>query len=216
MPPAGLVNGKAHNEYLQSVICHFSSHSSLRRERPLSLKALNDIGYRCKTIYPTNSILCSFGPKQVANRGMGLNQPQSDSARREFRMQRQQHLGARKIDRRRGWEITNNEDQRFSLSFYAIEHDSEHVVDIEVDESGLHPESEDTGNSLIILMAGEIREAARTRDTPQESDVRVRHASQEQQDRCDSGNENSFQDAEQEDTNQCYRRNRELQTAYPP
>ena len=52
MPPVGLVNGKAHNEYLQSVICHFSSHSSLRRERPLSLKALNDIGYRCKTIYP--------------------------------------------------------------------------------------------------------------------------------------------------------------------
>jgi len=69
MPPAGLVNGKAHNEYLQSVICHFSSHSSLRRERPLSLKALNDIGYRCKTIYPTNSILCSFDPKQIANRG---------------------------------------------------------------------------------------------------------------------------------------------------
>ena len=169
MPPAGLVNGKAHNEYLQSVICHFSSHSSLRRERPLSLKALNDIGYRCKTIYPTNSILCSFDPKQIANRGMGLNQPQNDSARREFRMQRPQHPGARKIDRRRGWEITNNEAQRFSLSFYAIEHDSEHVVDIEVDESGLHPESEDTGNSLIIFVAGEIREAASTRDTPQEN-----------------------------------------------
>jgi hypothetical protein len=189
------------------AICHLSFLISFEPKAGTTSQPESAyIGYRCKTIYPTNSILCSFDPKQVANRGMGLNQPQNDSARREFRMQRPQHPGARKIDRRRGWEITNNEDQRFSLSFYAIEHDSEHVVDIEVDESGLHPESEDTGNSLIILMAGEIREAARTRDTPQESDVRVRHASQEQQDRCDSGNENSFQDAEQEDTNQCFGR----------
>jgi hypothetical protein len=80
MPPAGLVNGKAHNEYLQSVICHFSSHSSLRRERPLSLKALNDIGYSC-TLQPrtfacphcakpieVDSVLDALVPSEVLSR----------------------------------------------------------------------------------------------------------------------------------------------------
>jgi hypothetical protein len=113
-------------------------------------------------------------------------------------------------------QITNDEAQRFSLCFYTIKHDSEYVIDVEVDDSGLDPQSEHTVDSLIILVPCKIREAASTRNTAQEGNVRTRDALKEQQDRYDGRNDDTFQNAEQEDTNQGYSRDRKLQPAYPP
>jgi hypothetical protein len=90
------------------------------------------------------------------------------------------------------------------------------VTDVEVDDSGLDPESEHTGDSLIILMACKIREAAGTRDKAEEGNVRPRYTLEEQQDRCDCRNDDTFQNTQQEDTNQGYSRDRKLQPAYPP
>ncbi len=89
------------------------------------------------------------------------------------------------------------------------------MIDVEVDGSGLDPESEHTWDSLIILVACKVREAASTRDTAQEGNVRSRHGLKEQQDRCDSRNDDTLQNAEQEDTNQGYDRDGKLQPTYP-
>jgi hypothetical protein len=56
------------------------------------------------------------------------------------------------------------------------------MVDVEIDDSGLDAEGEDTRNSLIILVSCQIRKAPSTRDTTKESDVRPCHVMDEQQD----------------------------------
>jgi hypothetical protein len=49
----------------------------------------DDVGHSCKTVYSTNPILCSFNAKQVANGGMGLNEPQNYSALGKFSITRE-------------------------------------------------------------------------------------------------------------------------------
>jgi len=87
---------------------------------------------------------------------------------------------------------------------------------IEVDNSRLDAEREHAGDSLIVLVPGEIREAASTRGTAQEGDVRVRHVMDEQQHRRKSGDDDTIQNAEQQDADQGYGRDCKLQPAYPP
>jgi hypothetical protein len=52
--------------------------------RPFLLKVLNDVTHRREAINTTNPILGSFNAKQVADRRMGLDEPQNHSALGEF------------------------------------------------------------------------------------------------------------------------------------
>jgi hypothetical protein len=91
----------------QAQLTLFSSRLSHKSEewnlyfRTLLLKMFDDVGYRLETVYSTNAILCALNAKQVANGGMGLNQPQSFSELGKFSVEFQQHLGSGQIDGRR-------------------------------------------------------------------------------------------------------------------
>ena len=77
-----------------------------------------------------------------------------------------------------------------------MEHDSEYVVDVEVDDRRLDTESEYAGDLLVVPVPCEIREAASARYAPQESDVRPRRMMEGQQDRRNSDDDGTFQNAE--------------------
>ena len=70
------------------------------------------------------------------------------------------------------------------------------MVDVEVENCGLDTESEYAGDLLIVLVPCEIREAASTRDAAQESDMRPRRMMEEQQDRRNSCDDDTLQNAE--------------------
>jgi hypothetical protein len=63
--------------------------------RALLLKVLDDVSHHCKAVDATNAILCPFNAKQVADGGMGLNEPQNYSALSEFSVEFKEHPGAR-------------------------------------------------------------------------------------------------------------------------
>jgi hypothetical protein len=65
------------------------------------LKVFDDVSYHRKTLYATNAILCPFNAKQIADGGMGLNEPQNYSALSKFSVKFKEHPGARQIDPRR-------------------------------------------------------------------------------------------------------------------
>src|SRR5262245_7840422 len=150
--------------------------------RALLLKVLDDVVHCRKAVDATNPILCSFNAKQVADRGMGLDEAYDHLALGKFSMEIQEHLRAREIHHRRGGEITNDEAERFALSCDTIEHDSQYVVDVEVENRGLDAEGEYAGDLFVVPVPCEIREAASARDAAQESDVRPRRVMEEQQD----------------------------------
>ena len=68
----------------------------------LLLKVLDDVIDCRKAVDATNPILCSFNAKQVADRGVGLDETQDHSALGNFSVEIQKHPGARQIDCRRG------------------------------------------------------------------------------------------------------------------
>ena len=74
--------------------------------------------------------------------------------------------------------------------------DSEYVVDVEVENCGLDTESEYARDLFVVPVLCEIREAASARDAAQESDVRLGRVMEEQQDRRNSCDDDTLQNAE--------------------
>src|SRR5512135_386405 len=148
----------------------------------------------------SEAVLLEAGcPERLAHLATGLGQPERDPPLPQRVVELLQELRPREVDHRAGPQEEDRELHAFPPRVEELEETVPNVLDVEVEESGLAPEDEDTGDPLVLGVANDVREVV---GPPHPAELRrpgPRAPLEEQHERQHDADEDAPQEARAED-----------------